>query len=433
MIDPFSKGRGIKYPFFIATRYLTARRSIASDTPEAKTDRAERRFVSVIVAIATGGVAIGTAALIITLAILSGFEKTLTESVIRYTAHIRVAQYGGRPIPDYVSTSNFLKSKVPGISSISPFIQREAVLRSPTTVIGVILKGIDRIDTTVLNKQTLIAGSGLAALPGDSLPPIVLSESMAKELRTQVGKSITAIRFFENIKTREDLLDNISRFRVTGIFRTGMSEYDNAHAFTSLGAAQGFLGFGPTQVTGFNIMTPSLKHVRGVTNEVTKLLPYPSYVDNVFDLGQNIFAWIELQKKPIPIILSLIMIVATFNIISTLLLIVIEKTHSIGVLKALGATDNGIAKIFITEGATIGILGTLIGNVIAFALSWLESTYHFFKLKSDIYFMTSVPISIEWQHYAMVSAIALALALSATLIPARISARMRPLKALRFG
>jgi lipoprotein-releasing system permease protein len=386
----------------------------------------------VIVAIATAGVAVGVAALIITLAILAGFEETLTDSVVRYTAHARVAVYGGRPIPDYRSTEKHLKSRVPEITQVMPFIQREAVLRSPTTVAGVLLKGIVIEDTSIINKHTVFAGSHVLATI-DSLAPLILSEGLAKELNTHVGKSLTAIRFFENIKSREQLLDNITRFRVVGIFRTGMSEYDNLHAFTTLEAAQNFVGFSSKQASGFNIMTHSLAEVPQLTRDVGQVLRYPYYIESVYDIGQTIFAWIQLQKEPIPIILGLIIIVATFNIISTLLLIVIEKTHSIGVLKALGATNGGIAQIFIAEGLTIGFIGTILGNLIALILSWLEQHYHFFKLKSDIYFMSSVPISIQWEHYAIVSGIAIVLALTATLIPARIAARMRPLQALRFG
>jgi lipoprotein-releasing system permease protein len=386
----------------------------------------------VIVAIATAGVAVGVAALIITLAILAGFEETLTDSVVRYTAHARVAVYGGRPIPDYKSTEKHLRSRVPEITQVMPFIQREAVLRSPTTVAGVLLKGIVSEDTSIVNKNTVISGTHVL-VSADSLAPLVLSEGLAKELNTQVGKTLTAIRFFENIKSREQLLDNITRFRVVGIFRTGMSEYDNLHAFTTLDAAQNFVGFTPKQASGFNIMTHSLAGVPQLTRDVGQVLRYPYYIESVYDIGQTIFAWIQLQKEPIPIILGLIIIVATFNIISTLLLIVIEKTHSIGVLKALGATNGGIAQIFIAEGLTIGFIGTIVGNLIALILSWLEQHYHFFKLKSDIYFMSSVPVSIEWEHYAIVSGIALVLALTATLIPARIAARMGPLQALRFG
>ncbi|HET6512566.1 MAG TPA: ABC transporter permease, partial [Candidatus Kapabacteria bacterium] len=259
-----------------------------------------------IVAIATAGVAVGVAALIVTLSILAGFEKTLTDNVVRYTAHARVAVYGGRPIPDYKSTVAHLERKVPEITQVMPFVQREAVLRSPTTVAGVLLRGIVGEDTAIINKNTIIAGTDLLSAKADTLPPIILSEGTARELNTTVGKALTAIRFFENIQSREQLLDNISRFRVVGIFRTGMTEYDNMQAFTTLEAAQEFVGFSAKQASGFNIMTHSLAEVPELTRNVQHTLKYPFYVESVFDIGQTIFAWIQLQKQPIPIILGLI-------------------------------------------------------------------------------------------------------------------------------
>jgi lipoprotein-releasing system permease protein len=235
------------------------------------------------------------------------------------------------------------------------------------------------------------------------------------------------------MQTREDILSHLQKFRVSGIFQTGMTEYDNGLAYTTLAAGQQFAGFSPTQVSGFRVLGNDLEHARELSQTIAKILHYPYFAQSVYDLYPTIFGWIELQKKPIPIILGLIIIVAAFNVISTLLIMVIEKTKAIGVLKSLGAPDSGIAKIFLTEGMVITISGVLIGNVIGFALSWLQLTFHLFKLRSDIYFMSSVPISIEWQHYIIVSIIAIVISVSATLIPARIASRMRPLAALKFG
>jgi lipoprotein-releasing system permease protein len=212
-----------------------------------------------------------------------------------------------------------------------------------------------------------------------------------------------------------------------------MSQYDDMLAYTTLPAAQAFNGFSTTQVSGYDVRTPTLESSAPVADSINHVLHYPCIARSVFDVYPTIFAWIDLQKKPTPIILGLIILVAAFNMISTLLLIVIEKTRSIGILKSLGASTPGIARIFITQGMAIAIVGTLLGDLLGFILCSAESYFHFFKLRADIYFMSSVPVSIEWQHYALVSVISLALALSATLIPARIAARMQPLHALQFA
>ncbi len=376
---------------------------------------------------------LGTAALVITLAILSGFEKTLTNNVLGFTSNVEISSYGDRPLPDYPGTSRFLQQHVPEISSLTPFVEHEAILRSPRGVAGVVVRGIPPGDTTVLAMERITSGQSLAPHASDTIDPIVISKDLANQLRTGVGKNIAAIRFNETLRTREDILANLHRFRIVGTYETGMTQYDDMLAYTTLHAAQAFNHFSPTQVSGYDVRTPTLAASIPVAAKLNRVLFYPYVARSVYDVYPTIFAWIDLQKKPTPIILGLIILVAAFNIVSTLLLIVIEKTRSIGVLKSLGASTASIARIFITQGMSIAIIGTLLGDALGFILCSLEAHFHFFKLRSEIYFMSSVPVSIEWQHYAIVSAIALVLALSATLIPARIAARMQPLHALRFA
>ncbi|HET6400943.1 MAG TPA: ABC transporter permease [Candidatus Kapabacteria bacterium] len=383
--------------------------------------------------ISAGGIMLGTAALVVTLAILSGFEKTLTDNVLGFTSNVEISSYGNRPLPDYQGIARFLERKVPEISQLTPYVEHDAILRSPRGVAGVELRGVPPEDTTVLAMKRIQSGESLALHATDSIEPIVISKGLAQQLRTSVGKNIAAIRFNERLRTREDILANLRMFRIVGTYETGMSQYDNMLAYTTLRAAQSFNGFSPTQVSGYDVRTPTLASSIPVAAKLNRVLFYPYIARSVYDVYPTIFAWIDLQKKPIPIILGLIILVAAFNIISTLLLIVIEKTRSIGVLKSLGASTGEIARIFITQGMTIAIFGTLMGDALGFVLCSLEAHFHFFKLRSDIYFMSSVPVSIEWQHYAIVSAIALVLALSATLIPARIAARMQPLHALSFA
>jgi lipoprotein-releasing system permease protein len=281
--------------------------------------------------------------------------------------------------------------------------------------------------------RKVVKGTSFTSLTPDSLPPIIISKGVARELGTDVGKSIVAFRFHEGMSSREDILANLRRFRVIGIYETGMTEYDNTLAYTTLTAGQEFVGYTPKQITGFLVMANDISESRAVTEKINNTLRYPYFATSVYDIYQTIFAWIELQKKPIPIILGLIIIVAAFNIISTLLIMVIEKTRSVGVLKTLGATNGGVAQIFLGEGLSISIMGVLCGNVLGFVICFLQREFHFFKLKSEIYFMASVPISIEWQHYVIVSVIAIVISVAATLIPARIASRILPLKALKFG
>ncbi len=367
-----------------------------------------------------------------TLAILGGFEKTLTDNIVGYTAHAEISSYGNRPLPDYPGSIKYLLKKIPSIKVLSPFVEQEAVLRTSQGIAGIVIQGVLPKDSLTLAIKRVIRGSSQSAL-NDSLPGILISKGTAKELRTDVGKTITALRFHEGMQTRDDILSHLKKFRVIGIFETGMTEYDNGLAYTSLEAAQSFSGFSPTQVSGFRVLGSDLSQARNLSKDISKIIHYPYFAQSVYDIYPTIFGWIELQKKPIPIILGLIIIVAAFNVISTLLIMVIEKTRTIGILKSLGAKDGGVARIFIAEGMVITVSGVLIGNAIGFAISWLQYTFHIFKLRSDIYFMSSVPIQIEWEHYAIVSVIAIVISLCAIMIPARIASRVRPLTALKFG
>ncbi len=327
----------------------------------------------------------------------------------------------------------YLYKKVPAIRSLSPFVEQEAVLRTSQGIAGIVIQGVLPNDSMTLAIKRVIKGSTLTFTTTDSLPGILISKGVAKDLRTDVGKTVTALRFYEGMQTREDVLSHLRKFRVIGIFETGMTEYDNGLAYTTLDAAQSFSGFSSTQVSGFRILGSDLSQARNLSKDISKIIRYPYFSQSVYDIYPTIFGWIELQKKPIPIILGLIIIVAAFNVISTLLIMVIEKTRTIGILKSLGAKDGGIARIFLAEGMVITISGVVIGNIIGFLISWLQFHFHLFKLRSDIYFMSSVPISIEWEHYVVVSVIAIVISLCATLIPARIASRVVPLKALKFG
>lgn len=327
----------------------------------------------------------------------------------------------------------FLYQKIPAIRALSPYVQREVVLRTSQGIAGIVLQGVLANDSLTLAIKRIVKGSSLSTMINDSLPGILISKGIAKDLRTDVGKTVTAFTFHEGMQTREDILKHLKKFRIVGIFETGMTEYDNGLAYTTLGAAQYFAGFSPTQVSGFRVLGKDLSQARTLSQSIAKILHYPYFAQSVYDIYPTIFGWIELQKKPIPIILGLIIIVAAFNVISTLLIMVIEKTRTIGILKSLGAKDGGIARIFLTEGMVITLSGVVIGNLIGFGISWLQSSFHLFKLRSDIYFMSSVPISIEWEHYVIVSVIAIVISLCATLIPARIASRVKPLTALKFG
>src|ERR1017187_8695868 len=194
--------KGAGFSRFVASRYLLSSRRTGQDNGSAKS---ERRFVSAIILISAGGIMLGVAALVVTLGILSGFENTLTEDVLGFTSNIEISSYGNHPLPDYPGTYRYLRKLVPEIAQITPFVERQAILRSPRGVAGALIRGVPAGDTNVLAMKRIISGHTLAGLPPDSIDPIIISKGLASELGTGLGKSIAAIRFNERLRTREDI------------------------------------------------------------------------------------------------------------------------------------------------------------------------------------------------------------------------------------
>jgi lipoprotein-releasing system permease protein len=211
-----------------------------------------------------------------------------------------------------------------------------------------------------------------------------------------------------------------------------MAEYDDIYAFTALTDAQTLFQM-PDGVSGYDIVLRNVDSAQAVANNATDLLGYPHYGRTVFENYRNLFSWIELQKKPVPIILGLIIVVATVNIIGTLLMMVLDKMREIGILSSMGATRWGITRVFLRQGLTIAVIGTVLGNLLALVLCVAQLEFRFFSLPSDIYFMTSVPILLRPEYFLFVSAVTIALCLLTALVPARLASKLNPVNAIRFS
>jgi lipoprotein-releasing system permease protein len=279
-----------------------------------------------------------------------------------------------------------------------------------------------------VTRKYIVAGQYDISRTEGSLPNIVLGRRLASRLGVDVGDKVTVFgigRLVEQGQYR------VMQFKISGLYESGMSEYDDVYAFTSLSAAQNIFQLGDA-VSGYDVLVTRVDSAEVVADRIQDLLGYPHYARTVFQTYRNVFSWIELQKRPIPLILGLIIIVATVNIIGTLLMMVLSKTKDIGILMSLGATREGIMKIFLRQGLTIAFTGTVIGNVLALALCVVQLKFRFFSLPSDIYFMSSVPILLRPEYFFLVSAISVALCLLSSIIPARLASRLHPIAALRF-
>ena len=386
-------------------------------------------FVSFITGFAILGVTIGTAAVILALSVLGGFERELRDKVFGFITHVQVTGFQGQPLLDYPSSIKKVRERIPEVRDIAPFAAKEAMVRAGENIDGIYLKGIlPELDPTTVRRY-VTQGRFLAggATTGES--EILIGKKLANKLEVDLDSKVVV---FGLPHQTASLTPRAMVFRIVGIFESGMGEYDDLYAFTTLEDAQKLFQLGEG-VSGYDVAINIVDKAPEVAASIQKLLGYPHYARTAETLYRNLFAWIALQQKPAPIFLGLIIIVATVNIIGTLFMFVLEKTRNIGVLKSLGATQSSIQRIFLYHGAFIALVGVVFGNALAYGLAWVQLTYKPLAIPSEIYFMSSAPILLQTQNFVFVSAVVFALCVAASFIPARSASRLDPLVTLRFG
>lgn len=404
----------MNYKFFIARRYLFSKK--------------DSKFVSFITYISILGIALGVATLIITVSILNGFEKTIKDKVAGLVSHIQITSFVPEGLSNYDKTIKEIKDSVPEVTGLSPFIQREAVIRYKENIEGIILKGIVQQTDLSSTRNRIIKGEFNVDKVDTIFSRLLVGEKLADKLGIEVGKKVIVFGL-QGIPSPMNP-PKIKQFIVSGIYETGLREYDDVMIYTDLETTQKMFDYGKN-VTGIEMKIKDIDDANKIERKLKQMLDYPHYPRSLFKLYKGLFSWVELQKAPTPIILGLIIIVATFNIIGTLLMLILEKTQSVGILKSLGSSNSGIMKIFLFDGVIIGIIGIIMGNLLGVGLSLLELKYKFFKLP-EIYYMKDVPILLEPSSIILISLITFALVLIATIIPSYLASKFDPVKSLRF-
>ena len=401
---------------FIALRYLRSRQ--------------HRGFISFITLIAIVGVTLGVAALIITLSVLGGFERTIKENVISFTAHLQLIGFQNQLLPAPGRAMEIVLSEYPEVRSIAPYLSREGMIRSSASTDGVLIKCVDPKNDISAAKTHLVEGTyGLEQLDRGA-EGIILGRRLAEKLEVGVGDRVLLLSLGGSTVTLSQA--RVMQFEIRGLYETGMAEYDETYAYVNLKNAQRLFAVGP-MVSGFDILVHELDSVATLASRLPERLGYPFYARTTYEMNRNLFTWIELQKKPIPIIIGLIIIVATVNIIGTLLMMVMEKAKEIGILRALGTERKKLTGIFLVQGMFIGLVGVVLGNIIAFVLCWVELNYHLISLPSGIYFMTHVPIDLKATNFLLVSTLALVMCLLSSIVPSRLASSRDPIRMIRYG
>lgn len=406
------------FELFVSLRYLLARRKQA--------------FISVISLISVFGVAIGVASLIVVLGVMTGFGNNLRDKILGLNAHLVVGsvQQTLRGYQELIRKSR----ELPDIEAATPFIYYEAMLSTPSGVKGVVLRGVDPATAgQVLTVEKDMTEGSLADLnaPG-AVPGIIIGKELASRLGVTVGGRVSLLSP-SGKKSAAGFSPKIFFFNVVGTFKSGMFEYDSSLAFISIPEAQKILGFEGDFVTGIEYRVRDINNVQSVGERLLNTLGgFPLYMRNWIEMNQNLFAALKLEKTAMAIILTMIVLVGSFSIITTLVMMVMEKTKDIAVLMALGATPAQIRNIFMLQGSLIGAVGTSLGFGLGLTLCALLKKYQFIKLPLDVYALDHLPVEIQLLDMTCIALAALALCFLATLYPARQAARMQPTEALRY-
>ena len=390
------------YELWIGFRYLVSKR--------------KEKFISIISFISIMGVALGVTALIVVLAVMSGFDRDLREKIVGTNSHIVIEKEGG--IPDY---NNLVReiNKIPHVKASSPFINGQALIRQDEQVLGVMLRGIDPArEKDVTNIQKYME-SGDLELKKDT---VTIGRELSARLGLNIGDTISLISAAD---------PEPKDFKIAGIFNSGMFEYDMSLIFTNLENAQAFYATGNV-AGGIGIKVDDVNNADRIKKDIQRNIGADYWVRSWSELNKNLFSALKLEKITMFIILALIVVVACFNIASTLIMMVMEKTKDIGILKSIGADNRSIRKIFMLDGFLIGFTGTVIGAIGGFGLCYLLKTYQFIKLPKDIYYIDRLPVNLELSDSMTIIIAAVIISLLSTLYPSWQAAKMEPVEALRY-
>jgi lipoprotein-releasing system permease protein len=404
------------YQFLIALRYFRSKKKHSG--------------ISINTFISIAGVALGVFALITVLSVMSGFHEDLQSKILGVNSHIVTLSYNGR-ISDYKGIMRKIE-EIEGVVDSAPFIYGQVMLRAGDRSSGVVARGIDPdIGITTTDILTNLKSGDISDLKNEEgMPGIIIGAELMRTLGLFVGDAVDMVSPVGEIGPL-GMIPKMKKFRVTGFFEAGMYEYDSSLAFIDIRSAQDFFNY-DNAVTGVEVKIDDIDNAGNIADNIEKSLSPPYYARDWIEMNRNLFSALELEKLAMFIILTLIILVASFNIVSNLIMIVIEKGREIAILKTIGATDRGIMSIFIIHGLIIGIVGTAAGLISGYGACQLLKTYKFIDLPGDVYYLSYLPVKMSLFDFIIVPAAAILISLLATIYPSRQAAKLDPVEPLRY-
>jgi lipoprotein-releasing system permease protein len=405
------------FEFFLGMRYLKAKR--------------KQGFISVITVISVLGVMVGVMSLVVVLSVMNGFRQDLMSKILGVNSDLLVLSYGGT----FTGYENVAEKVVrtEGVLAVTPFIYSQVIVNHEGSASGAILRGLDpKTAGRVVRIEDMIKMGSLDSLEmlQDGLPAVILGRQLARQVGAFPGETVTLVSP-EGKLTPLGRAPNTQRYKVTAIFDSGMYEYDASMIFLSIKEAQAFLGLGD-KVTGLEVKVKDIYQADQVAKSIQDELGQPFWTKDWKMMNRSLFSALKLEKITMFVILTMIVLVGALNIISTLVMVVMEKTREVAILRAMGASARSIMSVFMIQGILVGLIGTISGVASGLGLCYLLAKYKFISLPSDVYYISTLPVRVELMDVWVVALAAVLISFAATIYPAWHASRLNPVEALRY-
>ncbi|HCI58256.1 MAG TPA: ABC transporter permease [Bacteroidetes bacterium] len=381
-----------------------------------------------VLAIAVTSIALSVMVMLVAVAIVTGFKKEITSKVVGFGAHIRIKHFDNNQsyeeIPVNIDQKFLAKLKSDTrISSVNAYATKAGIIRTSEDILGVAVKGVDSTFNSAFFDPNIIEGSfNLHILSGDY--PAIISKSIADKMKLKLNDYFVVYFIDEPPRAR--------KFKVNGIYSTGLEEFDNLYVFCPLTVIQKLNNWNVLQAGGFEVNLKNISDLESVNESIYKEAGFELNTQSIKTIYPEIFHWLELQDVNVIIILVLMILVAGINMVSTLLIILLDNTTTIGLLKAIGAGNSGIRKIFLMVSSGIVGIGLIAGNVAGLLLCWMQYRFHLVSLPQESYYVPYVPVNLSVTNILLINAGTLVVCILVMLIPSMIVSRISPVKALRY-
>ncbi len=407
----------MSFETFLSFRYLKAKR--------------KQGFISIITWISILGIMIGVMALIVVLAVMNGFREDLMKKILGVNSHLLVMSYedGIRNTEEVMEKS----LKVEGVEFATPFVYSQVMIKNAGNISGAVLRGVDP-DTVdkVININSMIKGESVDILrhQDSKAKGIIIGTQLSRQIGALPGETVTLVSPIGKL-TPLGRVSNEQRFRVKALFESGMYEYDSSMIYMCLADARDFLSLGK-EVTGIELRVRDIEKSDKIGESVRERLGYPYWTKDWKAMNRSLFSALKLEKVTMFVILIMIVLVGALNIISSLVMLVMEKTRDIAILRTMGASSRSIMYIFIYQGLFVGVIGTFLGLFSGSFLCHLLAKYKFIKLPPDVYYINTLPVRMEWLDVGLIVSISIIISFLATIYPSWQASRVNPVETLRY-